>query len=199
MVRCFVMISLSAAALICDVKTDRIPNELVAVGAAAGILLQTGTAMGLAVQGTSGLDYYIEFGKGILRGVVSWSIAALPVLFIGICFHVFRLIGGGDAKLLAVLAGMMGVGKVLPFLAAVMVMGGICSVCIMAKFHIFRERMRNLSRFAAMAALGLPGGHYMEKGAAVNPADGRFHFSIPVLLGVVWTVVRETGIGGRGI
>ena len=76
----------------CDIRTGRIPNRLLGLGLAAGLL------MSLTPQGVGG----VSAGLGLLTGLAAF----LP-------FYALRLVGAGDVKLLAVVGIFMGYPAIL--------------------------------------------------------------------------------------
>jgi prepilin peptidase CpaA len=102
-----VFIAIMAAAMISDVRTNRIPNALVGTGFAAALALQ-------ALSGWSAL--------------ASGLIGAGLALLVTVPLFALGAIGGGDAKLFAVVGAFMGPYGFFLALLASAVVGGVLGV-----------------------------------------------------------------------
>lgn len=105
------VLAASLVAAFCDVRTRRIPNAI-----AIALLL-----CGLALSAQHG-----------------WQSAALDlaitfaILFAGSVAFSLRLIGGGDVKLLAAAAGVLGYPQCVGFILMTLVCGGVLAVVFAA-------------------------------------------------------------------
>jgi prepilin peptidase CpaA len=112
----------------CDVRSRRIPNALAVAVAGLGLvrLLLTGDPV-----------------------AALWTLAAAAaVLFIGFLFFAFRLVGGGDAKLLAAAALLVGAHDLPAFLLLMSLLGGVVGLAVAARQHL-----RSLLMSAALMLL----------------------------------------------
>lgn len=90
--------ALFAAAMVTDVRQRRIPNEIV-----------------LALCALAGLEW---LASGDLAGAATAAAAALAALLAGFALFAARIVGAGDAKLLAVAFAWVGVDDLRIYLAA---------------------------------------------------------------------------------
>lgn len=119
----------SLLAAICDVRTRRIPNAI---------------AIGLFVCGIG-----VAAFAGWQAPLVAIAIA-LAVLFAGSIAFSFKLIGGGDVKLLAAAAATLGLPDGLNFILFTVLCGGLIALAYSA------ARGRLSATFANMQSIALP-------------------------------------------
>lgn len=100
-------------AAVTDVKHRRISNKIV-----------------LAIFGMFGLWVATQLSKDVnIYGAVVWPLVAAGVVFaVGAGLFAMRLMGGGDVKLLAVMALFAGPALSIPFVLYVVVAGGIVAL-----------------------------------------------------------------------
>lgn len=140
-----------------DVLTYRIPNWVPAV--------VVGSFAAAAVSADlSGKDAMIHVGAG------------LTMLVGGIVLFSARLIGGGDAKLMAAVALWMGFGPLLMFLLIVALLGGGLAVAVMAARRI---------RFPA-SWVAAP---WLER--LLSPKQG-LPYGVAITAGTLLTVFRQS-------
>lgn len=109
-----------------DLFTMTIPNKI-------SLALIAGFAVACVVAGFSLEQVAMHVGVGLAGLVVGFALFA------------FRLVGGGDAKLMAAGALWMGADFVIPFIAYTTIFGGVLSLAILA-----------YRRFIPAHALSLP-------------------------------------------
>ncbi|HYL32057.1 MAG TPA: prepilin peptidase [Stellaceae bacterium] len=121
-----------------DFRTLRIPNWLTGALALAFPIATLATGQSI--------DWLSHVGAGLA------VFAAAAVLF------AFRLMGGGDVKLLAATALWVGFGQLLPFLTLVALVGGVFAlICILLR-HPFVQTaiLATLRRLPVFAHKNLP-------------------------------------------
>jgi prepilin peptidase CpaA len=101
-----------AWAAISDLLTQTIPNRLVLGVAALFLVLAPFSGMGWA-----------DFGLHLVAGAA--------VLVVGFACFAFGWIGGGDAKLAAVIALFLGLGHALPFIGVASLVGGALTLTLL--------------------------------------------------------------------
>lgn len=94
-----------------DALALRIPNKLVLIIAALFVPMAFLTRMPLS-----------EIGIHIAIG--------FALLVVGIALHAFKLVGGGDAKLLAAAGLWFGSSDLLPFIVCTVLAGGVLALCV---------------------------------------------------------------------
>lgn len=102
------LIALLFVALICDLKTDKVPNVLVILGYGIGMV-----------------NFVLRFG---LLGIL-WSILAVAAVWLCL-FPVYAIggLGGGDCKLLAWIVLFFDAGQLLECYFFIFLCGGVISV-----------------------------------------------------------------------
>ena len=157
------MIALFGAliAVCTDTADGKIRNGLILLLYAAGIGLQ---AFGGPMTG----------GEGFLPG------AALPLLLLVPLFH-FRMIGGGDVKLLSALGGILGLSSFLVCFVCSLLLGAAFSFLLLMWDGGFCERFGYFRSYLSGAARSGAVRPYLREGR--RPEN--IHFSVPVLMGVM--------------
>ena len=112
-----------AAAAICDVRAQRIPNVLV------GILF----IAGLALNALAGLQYA---GMDV--------VITIAVLILGTAAYALKLIGGGDIKLLAAAAGTLGYPTAVGLILFTFLAGGVIALAVSAARGTMRTTVANI-------------------------------------------------------
>ncbi len=147
------------AAVMCDLRSRRIPNELVA----GGLIL--GGAYQWSVRGLGGVGIFLQG-------------ALVPLVALGL-LHAFRLIGAGDVKLLMMAGGFLGPGGSVKCILCSFLAAGALALPALRKRGLLAQRMRYLAEYVR---------HYRQGGAwspYIAPGENAayVHFSIPVLVG----------------
>lgn len=96
-----------------DVLTMRIANRISIVLVAAFVITAAIAGMPLATM-------------------LQHAAVGVAVLLVGMALFQFRLVGGGDAKLLSAAALWIGYGQLVPFLVWVTVFGGLLALLVLA-------------------------------------------------------------------
>jgi prepilin peptidase CpaA len=115
------------AAFVCDIKSFRIPNKLIAVG--VGIALSI-----LAAEGAAGGNVLCDICRGI---------AVLVVLFVVYCIGG---IGAGDVKLFAVLGLLLG-SKTAQVIVAAFIAAAVLGIAGMLLKKVERRKVRVLEGY----------------------------------------------------
>ena len=137
-------VGLFAAAAISDARHRRISNRL---------------SIGLAALGLFRIAFDLAAGGSPWTATGDIA-AALAVFALGaLAFHL-RLLGGGDVKLLAAGALLLGIGDLAPFLIATVLSGGLLAVAFVAWHCLlpgwrYRGSFPSLPYAVAIAAGGI--------------------------------------------
>ena len=145
-----------------DLVTRRIPNGVVAVTAAAGVLAAAGGVSGISV-GSS----LLGLGVGILL--------MLPG-------HLFGATGAGDVKLFGAVGAVVGVERILWAFGYTAIAGGVCALI----WALHRGRL-TLTLRRVRDALGRPG---RARATIASPgAHNRFPYGPAIAVGSVLAVL----------
>jgi prepilin peptidase CpaA len=161
---------LQAIALLCvamtavleDLKEGCIPN---------GIIV-TGLVMG---------GFYQLFSKGIIGLIFFLGGVILPIAVLGGLYY-FRMIGAGDIKLLCMAGGFLGPSACFSCIAAAVLSGGVISLVIMIRHHIFIQRLSFFFDYVSQYSEKQQWTSYLN----ATTEDAKFCFSVPVLLGILY-------------
>lgn len=164
----WLVLAASLAASVTDVKARKIPNALV-------LALGIGSLVAAALSGPiSALAYLLALVVCVAVGTVVYS---------------FRLLGGGDVKLLAFSAAALGVHDGLAFLLYVAVCGGLAGMAYSLARGTLPQTLVNVRSMLFCLATGVSAG---------TPVKGTQHlpyalaiFSGAVLLALAKTFVPE--------
>jgi prepilin peptidase CpaA len=136
-------IALFAAAAVTDARSRRIPNPVSIALAALG-LLRIATAL--------------VAGEGALTAALDLAAATAVFALAAIAFR-FRLLGGGDVKLLAAGTLWLGAAALGPYLVTTALAGGLMAVAFVAWHFVLPGSMRaaqpSLPYAVAIAAGGI--------------------------------------------
>lgn len=152
-------------ATICDLFTMTIPNRISLVLLAGFVVLAPLAGMGWET-------------------IISHILAALLVLSIGIALFSFRVLGGGDAKLIAAAALWFGNSFTLPFLLAAGLLGGLVTLAILALRKSMIPQHEMLKDWFSRMHDGKPAVPY---GAALGPA------ALYIFVGTPWMTFVTSG------
>ncbi|MCM1026944.1 MAG: A24 family peptidase [Roseburia sp.] len=156
-----------AAACVFDHRRRKIPNALVAVMAATGILIRCR-------------------GSGI-GGAAVFLAGSLPVMVCLYPFFKIGALGAGDVKLFGVTAGFLPLSKIWIFSFVSLLIAAIFSLVKLVRTRCFRERFRVL--FAYLKEVGASGS------ASLYPLSGeeREKFTVPLAGAVTLSVLLFLG------
>lgn len=112
------------AAAVSDWKTEKIPNALTVVSVLAGF------------------GYLLAAGRGTEAGAA--AVRGFAVLLFLFPFHLFRMMGAGDIKMMACMAVFLDREEWLQVMASAFVLAGVWSVLAMWKRDLARERLQYL-------------------------------------------------------
>lgn len=152
------LLAISGIAVLMDFLWERISNLLIALS------MVTGFVFWIFSHGSAGVLYFLP---GFL----------LPIFCFLPLFH-FRMIGGGDVKLLSVLGGILGYPKVLELLLFSFLTGGILSAAFLISTGNLKER---ISYFFHYFYEYLKTGN--EKNYRKRNGTGKFPFHCPYFYG----------------
>lgn len=158
------LLCLAVLAVLCDLSTGRIPNGIIAVGLACGVLYQ------IFVNGPAGV-------------VLCFGGAVLPILLFGVFFY-FRMIGAGDIKLLCMAGGFLGLSGSFACITWSILLGGAFSLLCMLRRDNLVPRIAYFLSYVERCSKDRRWVPYM---GGVGE-DAKFCFSVPILLGILWQI-----------
>lgn len=151
----------TAGAVCMDLLTEKVSNRWIWLGLGAGICCQAG------MHGARGFPLFL--------GGILVPLAILFPLFL------FRMMGAGDVKLLAVLGGILGCQDILKGIGCIFLLGAVLSFAFLISCGNLRERFSyffHYLRVCGQEGRVLP---YTNLG---NGAEF-MHFTVPILLGIM--------------
>ncbi len=153
-----------------DLRERRIPNRLVLAG------LVLGPAFGLLDGGLPGV------GESLL-GAGAGLLVLLP-------FYAFRLVGAGDAKLMAVVGGFTGTSALLPITLFTFIAGGLLGLFVLLTTHttsVAVANVRHILYAASLRAHGVP----IRVGELGLKTAARLPYALAIASGVAcWLATR---------
>lgn len=122
-----VLAAVVTAALVSDLRHQRVPNTLVMLGLGLGLCLHT---LGPRVPGGSGAGLFTELPSAL--GFTSAALGGLAGLLMFLPLYVLRAMGAGDVKLMAAIGSFTGTMALFNVSLCVLAMGGVLALVRMA-------------------------------------------------------------------
>lgn len=153
-----------------DIRTRRIPNMLVLMGAVAGLF------------------YHAFSGAGILHALEGLGVG----LAIMLPLYLLRAMGAGDVKLVAMLGTWLGPSGVALAALFSYVAGGVLALAITFRKRAFGQLFANLRLMVTGSVIRLASGRVptVDKPATV----GKIPFGVAIALGTLaYVILKQTG------
>ncbi|WP_460840777.1 A24 family peptidase [Noviherbaspirillum agri] len=176
-VRLIGLLALMAVAVLADIRTRKVPNEIVAAGALVGI------ASGL-LPGSIGLAQSLG-GLGVGLAML------LPM-------YLLRATGAGDVKLMACAGAFLGIKATFFATLFAFALGGVLAILYSAVAGNLGQTLSNLKTFLFQAVLRVVGGGIPDSGDM--PLSGsRMPYSLAIAGGVgIYVAARFYSTGALG-
>lgn len=144
------VVAILAAICVSDLRRRRIPNKLVGLG-----LLLAFAWTALAAPGGGLFDWHAPGSLGFKSAALGavYAFAGFLVL------HLFRMMGAGDVKMMAMVGAFFGKELVVALFFAVFIVGGLVALAWMIKTGSVRTRIQSmwLGALFGMSGAGGPG------------------------------------------
>ena len=173
------LFALLAAAVAHDVRARRIPNAIVFPGALAAIALHA------LLPGGQGLFGVPMGGLGVLSALGGWALG----LAILMPMYALRLMGAGDAKLLAMVGAFVGASQILTVGLVTLVAGGVLALAFAAWQRSLRRLVGNAYHMAMHTAFSALAGDVAALVPPPQAASGRLPYAIAIALATVGCVL----------
>jgi prepilin peptidase CpaA len=181
------LFALVLTAVVCDLRSRRIPNALVASGIALGLLFQA-----VAPDAGGGL-----FGhRAGALGVVPALLGGLLGLGLFLPLYALRAMGAGDVKLLAMVGVWLGAPAVAYAALWTLLAGGVLALGWALGTGVLRRVLANLREMAVSSFVRIQAG-----GGAAVPAPptptGRLPYAVAIACGTALEVLLlRSGLHG---
>lgn len=169
----FIVLSLLLAGAVWqDVRSRRIPNQLVLVGLVLAFALQ------LALPAGDGL-FVAPFGSiGLL-----WSLAGFGTgLALLLPMYALRALGAGDVKLLAMIGAFVGPGAVIGIAACTLLAGGVLALVVSMYLGSLKRMLGNSMHLVTHSVFGALNGQSAAIEAPAVPS-GKLPYAIAIAAG----------------
>ena len=123
----FVLICILIAALVCDFRTYKIPNQMIIAGGFAGLIYR--------------------FIVNSYMGIVQWLIGTVSMIGILYLLYCISVMGAGDIKLLGIISGFLGLKRGIVVTVFTLVTAAVIAIILLIKRQNFRHRMAYLINF----------------------------------------------------
>lgn len=144
-----------------DLLQEKVDNRLICLGLSFGLILN------ISYSGFVGILLFFS-------GVFFPLLCLLPLFY-------FRMIGGGDIKLLSVLGGVLGYPKILNLLLVTFLTGAILSLAFLISCKNLKERLSYFISYFYSCRGNRSWKPYRRKG----PQPENFHFTISIFVGTL--------------
>jgi prepilin peptidase CpaA len=174
--RTAVLLALLLAAAVIDWRTYRIPNWLTVGGMAFGLIyaaaVQPGTLSGFLLS---------------LAGLVTGLVVMLPA-------YVLKVMGAGDAKLMAAVGAIVGFPDILWALLCTLAVGGVVAIAFAVYRKSFRRMSSNVADIVQTMAFAALAGVQPTPSMAGRASVGKFPYGISIAAGTTcWLAARQLG------
>ena len=169
----FIVLSLLLAGAVWqDVRSRRIPNQLVLVGLVLAFSLQ------LVLPAGDGL-FVAPFGSiGLL-----WSLAGFGTgLALLLPMYALRALGAGDVKLLAMIGAFVGPGAVIGIAACTLLAGGVLALVVSMYLGTLKRMLGNSMHLVTHSVFGALNGQSAAIEAPAAPS-GKLPYAIAIAAG----------------
>ncbi|NGZ86498.1 A24 family peptidase [Duganella aceris] len=157
-----------------DLRTRRIPNQLVFAGALLGL------ALNAAVPDGAGLFIAPFGGIGLL-----WSLAGLGLgLALLLPMYMLRALGAGDVKMMAMIGAFVGPSAVLDIVLLTLLAGGVLALAVAAWTGRLRAMLRNTYHMGMYSVLRGLHGESARIEAPATPS-GRLPYAVAISAGTL--------------
>jgi prepilin peptidase CpaA len=175
------LLGLLLAACLADFKSRRIPNQLVLVGLAMGLVFQTVAPSG------GGLFSPTQSG-----GLGFWASAtgAAVGLAVLLPFYALRTLGAGDVKLMAMVGAWLGTPAVLMAILWTLVAGGVLALGAMVWSRNSRQVLGNLQAMVMNTLVKAQTGGGLGVDAPAQ-TTGRLPYAFAIASGTVFEIARH--------
>lgn len=153
---------LTIAAMIMDIKTGKVDNRLIFISSGAALLFR------LVRGGPAGM-------------AAGFAGMAIPFVLLFLLFSL-RMLGAGDIKLFCSLGAFLGPAAILKCIAVSFLIGALIALSLMLKKGIIIERFRYFFSYLSRLLTEKTAPPY-RCGGLERPEN--FHFTIPIFISVI--------------
>ncbi|HEV2611001.1 MAG TPA: prepilin peptidase [Noviherbaspirillum sp.] len=166
----FVLLMLAA---VLDYRTYRIPNWLTLTGVIFALVYNT------AYPAVPHAGFLWSFG-GLLVGLATM----LPL-------YVFRVMGAGDAKLMAMVGAFLGLSDVLYAVVFTFIVGGVAALAFAVFHRAFGRMMSNIKDVAETMVISAMAGITPDGRIASRASVGKLPYGVSISVGTILYVVAK--------
>lgn len=167
------LVLLVIAAAVIDVQSYRIPNWLTVGGMVLGLAWNTALA------------------PDAFRGFL-WTLAGLAVGLVAMLpFYAIKVMGAGDAKLMAMVGGFLGFPAILFAILFIFIAGGVVAVAFALSRRSAGRMASNVAEVSRNMAFGLMTGVRPAVPLAAGPSIGKLPYGISIAIGTIAYVVAQ--------
>jgi prepilin peptidase CpaA len=146
-----------------DIRRRRIPNRLVLAGAGAALALS-------AMPGGIGAG-------SALGGMAAGFVLLMP-------FHLLRVMGAGDVKLMAAVGAFTGFPGVLPAVLAALLAGGVLALAWAVGLGQLRAVLRNVRTGLFLSTMDIVGGS-LPRADSLPTVEARVPYAMAIAAGAM--------------
>ena len=179
-----VLASVMGIALWHDIRSRRIPNVLILVGAISAMLLHA------LIPAGAGLFLTPMGGMGVAFSAAGFALGLLLLM----PFYVLRTMGAGDVKLMAVVGAYLGPAQVAGATLLSMLCGGVLAMIVALWSGQLTQVVVNLQQMLHELGTRHPGGLQVSSPAA---ASGRLAYAIAITGGTAAQLMLAGGPAWR--
>lgn len=160
-----IVLLLLAIAVVCDVKSHRIPNWLVFSGALVGMAYHALSSNGMG-------------GMASVQGLAVGLAAFMPL-------YLIRAMGAGDVKLMAMVGAYLGPGSAFGAVLTVFIAGGVLALAAAIRNKALPRLYENLRFIMADMSMKMMVGGAAAQVDAVPVSAGKVPYALAIATGTV--------------
>lgn len=165
------LMTLVIVAACCDIKTRKIPNWLILIGLASSL----------------GID--IAFG---INDFSAWCLGLFTAFGLFIPLYLFRTMGAGDVKLVAMVGAFLGPASALGAVLTILLSGGILAIAAATWSGVLFKTLNNV-RFSLIHALVSVQHGDVAPIQAPPASAGSMPYAVAIAAGTLVHLFREHG------
>lgn len=171
-----VLIALLVVAAVIDWRTMRIPNWLTVSGMVYGLAVNALHATGI--------------GAGLLHATFGLAVGLALMLPL----YLIRVLGAGDAKLMAMVGAFVGPAAVFKATVVVFIVGGVIALAWSARHHYLKRMTANAAAAVQAMAFAAMAGIRPTASLVGRPSVGKLPYGLSIAIGTIaWLVARQLG------
>jgi len=156
------------AAVVCDLSTYKIPNQLMLAGGLLGM----------------GLQFY----RNSLQGLAAWLCGTVGIMVIFYILFYLSMIGAGDIKLFGIMGGFLGIKDALILVAVTFLIAAFIAIILFIKRRNIQDRLKYFIHYIQKISVY---GNFQYMDFENKDRQACMHMTLPLLLAFICMNIIE--------